>query len=97
MTSVRKVKLFFPKLREESKPPTIKNTIPIDEQINEFISLVPLFDPNGLRKKFIITGTNILTRHIVDVKYEFQYIINDKYEGEFERALLIYDDEEARA
>ena len=32
-------------------------------------------------------------RKIVEVKYEFQYIINDKYEGEFERALLIYEEE----
>jgi hypothetical protein len=87
MTSVRKVKLFFPKLREEGKPPTIKNTIPIDEQINEFISIL-LGYPN-------MAGQNPLTRHIVDVKYEFQYIINDKYEGEFERALLIYEEVQA--
>ena len=66
---IRKVKLFFPKLRDQGQPPTVKNTIPIDEQINAFIN------------------------EIVDVKYEFQYIINSNYEGEFERALLIYEEE----
>jgi len=71
---IRKVKLFFPTLRDKEQPPTHKNTIPIDEQINTFIDFL------GERK-------------IVDVKYEFQYIINDKYEGEFERALLIYEEE----
>jgi hypothetical protein len=75
---IRKVKLFFPKLRDQEKPPTHMNTIPIDEQINTFIDK-PL-KANNMRK-------------IVDVKYEFQYIINDKYEGEFERALLIYEEE----
>ena len=74
---IRKVKLFFPKLRDQEKPPTHMNTIPIDEQINTFITEHPI---TKLRK-------------IVDVKYEFQYIINDKYEGEFERALLIYEEE----
>ena len=69
---IRKVKLFFPKLRDQGLPPTVKNTIPIDEQINEFISFFDM-------------------RKIVDVKYEFQYIINSNYEGEFERALLIYE------
>ena len=71
---IRKVKLFFPKLRDQGLPPTDKNTIPIDEQINEFISFFDM-------------------RKIVDVKYEFQYIINSNYEGEFERALLIYEEE----
>ena len=71
---IRKVKLFFPKLRDQGLPPTVKNTIPIDEQINEFISFFDM-------------------RKIVDVKYEFQYIINSNYEGEFERALLIYEEE----
>ena len=73
---IRKVKLFYPTLRDKGLPPTVKNTIPIDEQINTFIDR-PL-KANNMRK-------------IVDVKYEFQYIINDKYEGEFERALLIYE------
>ena len=71
---IRKVKLFFPKLRDQGLPPTVKNTIPIDEQINDFIDTV-----SGINPK------------IVDVKYEFQYIINSNYEGEFERALLIYE------
>ncbi len=71
----RKVKLFFPKLRDQGLPPTVKNTIPIDEQINDFIQNQP----------------DVLVRKIVDVKYEFQYIINSNYEGEFERALLIYE------
>ena len=71
---IRKVKLFFPKLRDQGLPPTVKNTIPIDEQINDFIGTV-----SGINPK------------IVDVKYEFQYIINSNYEGEFERALLIYE------
>ena len=75
---IRKVKLFFPTLRDKEQPPTHKNTIPIDEQINTFINARQ-------------TGNNM--RKIVDVKYEFQYIINDKYEGEFERALLIYEEE----
>ena len=68
---IRKVKLFFPKLRDEGLPPTVKNTIPIDEQINDFCN-------NNIHK-------------MIDVKYEFQYIINSNYEGEFERALLIYE------
>ena len=72
---IRKVKLFFPKLRDQEKPPTHMNTIPIDEQINTFIQ----------------GKEDVLARKIIDVKYEFQYIINDKYEGEFERALLIYE------
>ncbi len=71
---IRKVKLFFPKLRDQGLPPTVKNTIPIDEQINAFI-----------------THYTVTKRKIVDVKYEFQYIINSNYEGEFERALLIYE------
>ncbi len=75
---IRKVKLFFPKLRDQGQPPTVKNTIPIDEQINAFINARQ-------------TGDNM--RKIVDVKYEFQYIINTQYEGEFERALLIYEEE----
>jgi len=73
----RKVKLFFPKLRDQELPPTVKNTIPIDEQINDFVTRIDT-GGNGVRK-------------IVDVKYEFQYIINSNYEGEFERALLIYE------
>ena len=72
---IRKVKLFFPKLRDQGLPPTVKNTIPIDEQINAFIE----------------SKVDVLVRKIVDVKYEFQYIINSNYEGEFERALLIYE------
>ena len=62
-------------LRDQGLPPTVKNTIPIDEQINDFIQNQP----------------DVLVRKIVDVKYEFQYIINSNYEGEFERALLIYE------
>ena len=77
---IRKVKLFFPKLRDQGQPPTVKNTIPIDEQINAFINE-------------IVDVKNISMRKIVDVKYEFQYIINSNYEGEFERALLIYEEE----
>ena len=77
---IRKVKLFFPKLRDQGQPPTVKNTIPIDEQINAFINE-------------IVDLKNISRRKIVDVKYEFQYIINSNYEGEFERALLIYEEE----
>ena len=73
----RKVKLFFPKLRDQGLPPTVKNTIPIDEQINDFVTRTDT-GGKGMRK-------------IVDVKYEFQYIINSNYEGEFERALLIYE------
>jgi hypothetical protein len=72
------VRLFFPKLRDQGLPPTVKNTIPIDEQINEFINA---------------RETGVSMRKIVDVKYEFQYIINSNYEGEFERALLIYEEE----
>jgi len=74
---IRKVKLFFPKLRDQGLPPTVKNTIPIDEQINDFVTRTDT-GGKGMRK-------------IVDVKYEFQYIINSNYEGEFERALLIYE------
>ena len=74
---IRKVKLFFPKLRDQGLPPTVKNTIPIDEQINDFVTRTDT-GGKGMRK-------------IVDVKYEFQYIINTQYEGEFERALLIYE------
>ena len=37
---MRKVKLFFPMLRDQGLPPTVKNTIPIDEQINTFIDLI---------------------------------------------------------
>ena len=77
---IRKVKLFFPKLRDQGQPPTVKNTIPIDEQINAFINE-------------IVDVKYISMRKIVDVKYEFQYIINTQYEGEFERALLIYEEE----
>ena len=76
---IRKVKLFFPKLRDQGLPPTVKNTIPIDEQINDFVTRTDT-GGKGMRK-------------IVDVKYEFQYIINSNYEGEFERALLIYEEE----
>ena len=71
---IRKVKLFFPKLRDQGLPPTVKNTIPIDEQINDFIGTV-----SGINPK------------IVDVKYSYQYILNSEYEGDFERALLIYE------
>ena len=74
---IRKVKLFIPKLRDQGLPPTVKNTIPIDEQINAFIT----------------QHHSKIERKIVDVKYEFQYIINSNYEGEFERALLIYEEE----
>ena len=76
---IRKVKLFFPKLRDQGLPPTVKNTIPIDEQINDFVTRTD-------------TGGKGMSK-IVDVKYEFQYIINSNYEGEFERALLIYEEE----
>ena len=76
---IRKVKLFFPILRDQEQPPTVKNTIPIDEQINDFVTRTDT-GGKGMRK-------------IVDVKYEFQYIINSNYEGEFERALLIYEEE----
>ena len=75
---IRKVKLFFPILRDQGLPPTVKNTIPIDEQINTFITEHPI---TKLRK-------------IVDVKYSYQYILNSEYEGDFERALLIYEVEE---
>ena len=75
---IRKVKLFFPKLRDQGLPPTVKNTIPIDEQINDFVNNDNIGE---LESNF----------KIVDVKYEFQYIINSNYEGEFERALLIYE------
>ena len=75
---ISKVKLFFPTLRDKGLPPTVKNTIPIDEQINGFINA---------------RETGVSMRKIVDVKYEFQYIINSNYEGEFERALLIYEEE----
>ena len=75
---IRKVKLFFPKLRDQGLPPTIKNTIPLDEQINVFITNPPA---NNMRK-------------IVDVKYQFQIINSKYYEGEFERALLIYEEVE---
>ena len=71
---IRKVKLFFPRLRDQGLPPTVKNTIPIDEQINDFIVQVGLH-----------------SRKIVDVKYQFQIINSKYYEGEFERALLIYE------
>ena len=71
---IRKVKLFFPILRDQEQPPTVKNTIPIDEQINDFIGTV-----SGINPK------------IVDVKYSYQYILNSEYEGDFERALLIYE------
>ena len=81
----RKVKLFFPTLRDKEQPPTHKNTIPIDEQINTFIENVAVQGQTIHQR--------MTNRKIVDVKYEFQYIINDKYEGEFERALLIYEEE----
>ena len=77
---IRKVKLFFPKLRDQGLPPTVKNTIPIDEQINAFINE-------------IVDVKNISMRKIVDVKYQFQIINSKYYEGEFERALLIYEEE----
>ena len=75
---IRKVKLFFPILRDQEQPPTVKNTIPIDEQINDFIGTV-----SGINPK------------IVDVKYSYQYVqFNTTHdEGEFERALLIYEEE----
>ena len=78
--SIRKVKLFFPRLRDQGLPPTVKNTIPIDEQINAFINARQ-------------TGDNM--RKIVDVKYSYQYVqFNVTHdEGEFERALLIYEEE----
>jgi len=72
---IRKVKLFFPRLRDQGLPPTVKNTIPIDEQINDFI----------------YTKADVLERKIIDVKYQFQIINSKYYEGEFERALLIYE------
>ena len=71
---IRKGKLFFPILRDQEQPPTVKNTIPIDEQINDFIGTVAGINPK-----------------IVDVKYSYQYILNSEYEGDFERALLIYE------
>ena len=73
---IRKVKLFIPKLRDQGLPPTVKNTIPIDEQINEFIAFFDM-------------------RKMVDVKYSYQYVqFNVTHdEGEFERALLIYEEE----
>ena len=74
---IRKVKLFFPKLRDQGLPPTVKNTIPIDEQINDFVTRTDT-GGKGMRK-------------IVDVKYSYQYILNTQYEGDFERALLIYE------
>ena len=77
---IRKVKLFFPKLRDQGLPPTVKNTTPIDEQINAFINE-------------IVDVKNISMRKIVDVKYQFQIINSKYYEGEFERALLIYEEE----
>ena len=79
---IRKVKLFFPKLRDQGQPPTVKNTIPIDEQINAFINE-------------IVDVKNISMRKIVDVKYSYQYVqFNVTHdEGEFERALLIYEEE----
>ncbi len=77
---IRKVKLFFPILRDQEQPPTVKNTIPIDEQINAFINE-------------IVDVKNISMRKIVDVKYSYQYILNSEYEGDFERALLIYEEE----
>jgi len=70
---MRKVKLFFPMLRDQGLPPTVKNTIPLDVQINTFID-------HGTRK-------------MIDVKYQFQIINSKYYEGEFERALLIYEEE----
>ena len=72
---IRKVKLFFPILRDQEQPPTVKNTIPIDEQINAFIE----------------SKVDVLVRKIIDVKYSYQYILNSEYEGDFERALLIYE------
>ena len=76
---IRKVKLFFPKLRDQGLPPTVKNTIPIDEQINAFIT----------------QHHSKIERKIVDVKYSYQYVqFNVTHdEGEFERALLIYEEE----
>jgi hypothetical protein len=76
---IRKVKLFFPKLRDQGLPPTQKNTIPIDEQINDFL----------------IVGWSKDMRKIIDVKYSYQYVQSNNYEGEFERALLIYEEVEA--
>ena len=75
---IRKVKLFFPKLRDQGLPPTDKNTIPIDEQINDFINDTHDRKFNRMKK-------------IIDVKYTYQYILNTQYEGDFERALLIYE------
>ena len=76
---IRKVKLFIPKLRDQGLPPTVKNTIPIDEQINAFIT----------------QHHSKIERKIVDVKYSYQYVqFNVTHdEGEFERALLIYEEE----
>ena len=76
---IRKVKLFFPKLGDQGLPPTVKNTIPIDEQINAFIT----------------QHHSKIGRKIVDVKYSYQYVqFNVTHdEGEFERALLIYEEE----
>ena len=89
---IRKVKLFFPKLRDQGQPPTVKNTIPIDEQINAFITQHHRCINDSVVDKISQRGSKI-ERKIVDVKYEFQYIINTQYEGEFERALLIYEEE----
>ena len=75
---IRKVKLFSPILRDQGLPPTDKNTIPIDEQINDFIN--DTHDRKFDRMK-----------KIIDVKYTYQYILNTQYEGDFERALLIYE------
>ena len=75
---IRKVKLFLPKLRDQGLPPTDKNTIPIDEQINDFINDTHDRKFNRMKK-------------IIDVKYTYQYILNTQYEGDFERALLIYE------
>lgn len=75
---IRKVKLFSPILRDQEQPPTDKNTMPIDEQINDFIN-------DTLDRKF-----NRMKK-IIDVKYTYQYILNSEYEGDFERALLIYE------
>ena len=79
---IRKVKLFFPKLRDQGLPPTDKNTIPIDEQINDFINDTHDRKFNRMKK-------------IIDVKYTYQYILNTQYEGDFERALLIYEEAQA--
>ena len=76
---IRKVKLFFPTLRDKGLPPTVKNTIPLDEQINAFIA----HHHSKIRRK------------LIDVKYQFQIINSKYYEGEFERGLLIYEVDEA--